>query len=138
MSPKRSVSAAFLAARIAEQHKRFKIAIEEAADEYTCPITHALPAHPVMAKDGQFYERDAIEEWIEKCKKEERDLNSPVTNEEMGDRLTPAVRVKSSLKRMVESGAIGGEKAAAWLARARRSRRSRRCGGRRSAATRGR
>ena len=37
-----------------------------------------------------------------------------MTNELMGKRLFPAVQVRNSLKRLVESGAISGSKADAW------------------------
>ena len=42
--------------------KRARQAIEELADEYTCPITFELPIDPVTAEDGRCYERCAIEE----------------------------------------------------------------------------
>ena len=37
-----------------------------------------------------------------------------MTNEPIGKRLLPAVQVRNSLKRLVESGAISGSKADAW------------------------
>ena len=37
-----------------------------------------------------------------------------MTNEPMGKRLLPAVQVRNTLKRLVESGAISGSKADAW------------------------
>ena len=41
-------------------------------------------------------------------------VKSPVTNEAMGKRLFPAVQLRNSLKRLVESGAVSGPKADAW------------------------
>ena len=41
-------------------------------------------------------------------------VKSPVTNEPMSKRLFPAVQVRNTLKRLVESGAISGSKADAW------------------------
>jgi TPR repeat protein len=82
------------------------------ADEYVCPITAELPIDPVIAEDGRCYERHAIEEWF--SRQPEPQVKSPVTNEPMGKRLVPAVQVRNSLKRLVESGAISGSKADAW------------------------
>ena len=92
--------------------KRYRQAIDEAVEEYVCPITAELPVDPVTAEDGRCYERHAIEEWF--SRQPEAQVKSPVTNELMGKRLLPAVQVRNSLKRLVESGAISGSKADAW------------------------
>ena len=89
--------------------KRYRQAIDEAVEEYVCPITAELPVDPVTAEDGRCYERHAIEEWF--SRQPEAQVKSPVTNELMGKRLLPAVQVRNSLKRLVESGAISGSKA---------------------------
>ena len=93
-------------------NKRYRQAIDEVAEEYVCPITAELPIDPVTAEDGRFYERHAIEEWF--SRQPEAQVKSPVTNELMGKRLVPAVQVRNSLKRLVESGAISGSKTDAW------------------------
>ena len=92
--------------------KRYRQAIDEAVEEYVCPITAELPVDPVNAEDGRCYERYAIEEWF--SRQPQPQVKSPVTNEPMGKRLLPAVQVRNSLKRLVESGAISGSKADAW------------------------
>ena len=92
--------------------KRYRQAIDEVAEEYVCPITAELPVDPVNAEDGRCYERCAIEEWF--ARQPQPQVKSPVTNEPMGKRLFPAVQVRNSLKRLVESGAISGSKADAW------------------------
>ena len=56
--------------------------------------------------DGRCYERCAIEEWF--VRQPQPQVKSPVTNEPMGKRLFPAVQLRNSLKRLVESGAISG------------------------------
>jgi pyridoxal/pyridoxine/pyridoxamine kinase len=33
----------------------------------SCPISFQLMTDPVMADDGQTYQREAIEQWIDKC-----------------------------------------------------------------------
>ena len=92
--------------------KRYRQAIDDVADEYVCPITAELPIDPVTAEDGRCYERCAIEEWF--SRQPEPQVKSPVTNEPMGKRLFPAVQLRNTLKRLVESGAISGSKADAW------------------------
>jgi hypothetical protein len=37
------------------------------AEELSCPICLTLMTDPVVAEDGQTYQRQAIEEWIHKC-----------------------------------------------------------------------
>jgi hypothetical protein len=36
-------------------------------EELSCPICLKLMTDPVVAEDGQTYQRHAIEEWINKC-----------------------------------------------------------------------
>jgi hypothetical protein len=36
-------------------------------EELSCPICFKLMTDPVVAEDGQTYQRQAIEEWINKC-----------------------------------------------------------------------
>ena len=90
----------------------YRQAIDEAVEEYVCPITAELPIDPVIAEDGRCYERHAIEEWF--SRQPQPQVKSPVTNEPMGKRLFPAVQLRNTLKRLVESGAISGSKADAW------------------------
>ena len=114
MPPKRAVSKDTQAET--QACKRYRQAIDEVAEEYVCPITAELPIDPVMAEDGRCYERCAIEEWFER--QPQPQVKSPVTNEPMGKRLIPAncpaVQLRNTLKRLVESGAISGSKADAW------------------------
>ena len=95
-----------------EVNKRYRQAIDDAVEEYVCPITAELPVDPVMAEDGRCYERYAIEEWFNR--QPQPQVKSPVTNELIGKRLLAAVQVRNSLKLLVESGAISGSKADAW------------------------
>ena len=110
MPPKRAAQDAL--AETEAVNKRYRQAIDDVADEYVCPITAELPIDPVTAEDGRCYERCAIEEWF--SKQPEPQVKSPVTNEPMGKRLFPAVQLRNTLKRLVESGAISGSKADAW------------------------
>ncbi len=94
-----------------EQAKKLRSvckAMDESADELLCPITQELPIDPVTAEDGRVYERSAIEEWLKTNEK------SPHTNEPMGTKLLPALQVKNMIAKMVESGALSGDKCEAW------------------------
>ena len=106
MAPKRKAAAA--AEPATEQATKFKKVMDESAAEFLCPITQELPIDPVTAEDGHVYERSAIEEWLEQNEK------SPHTNEPMGKKLLPALQVKNMIAKMVESGALSGDKCAAW------------------------
>ena len=92
----------------AQELRRTKSAVNEAMNEFLCPITFSLPVDPVTAEDGNVYERSAIEEWLKQQHK------SPVTNLAMSTRLLPALQVKNMIRTMVTSGALTGDKVDAW------------------------
>ena len=73
MAPKRA-AVGDADARTAEDAKRFRSALNEAAEEFLCPITHELPVNPAFAEDGHIYERSAIEKWIRVSAREGRAL----------------------------------------------------------------
>jgi len=106
MPPKRGRAAA--EDETSQELRRTKSAVNEAMNEFLCPITFSLPVDPVMAEDGKVYERSAIEEWLKQQRK------SPVTNLAMGTRLLPALQVKNMIRTMVTSGALTGDKVDAW------------------------
>ena len=108
MPPKRGRAAAVAEDETAQEFRRHKSAVNEAMNEFLCPITFSLPVDPVMAEDGKVYERSAIEEWLE------QQLKSPVTNLAMGTRLLPALQVKNMIRMMVTSGALTGDKVDSW------------------------
>ena len=91
-----------------ERARKFRKEVDDGADEFLCPITQALPVDPVMAEDGRVYERSAIAKWLVEKK------TSPLTNEEMGSKLIPALQVKNMIDRMVRTGAWTGDKCEAW------------------------
>ena len=113
MAPKRRAAGKRRAASEPEteqQSKRYKEAVDDAAEELICPITFELPVDPVMAEDGRVYERHAIEDWIARP----GELKSPTANTPMGPRLFPARQVRNIIERMVRTGSISGPKAEAW------------------------
>jgi len=95
--------------------RKYRQAIDEMADELVCPITQELPVEPVIAEDGRIYEKAAIEVWF--ASREGQELKSWVTNEPMGVRLFPAVQARTTIRNMVQSGALTGPKADAWKKR---------------------
>lgn len=86
---------------------------EDVLDEYRCPITYELPVDPVIAEDGQCYERYAIEEWFQRI----TPSKSPMTNNPMGTNLIPATQTRSAIDRLISKGVIGGDPAKEWRAK---------------------
>merc|ERR1711965_1262597 len=68
----------------AELANQMRESIKGVAAEHVCPLTLGLLVDPVVAKDGQIYERSHILAWLS------RNATSPVTREPMGTELTPA------------------------------------------------
>mmetsp|Transcript_56460 Transcript_56460/g.93306 ORF Transcript_56460/g.93306 Transcript_56460/m.93306 type:complete len:267 (+) Transcript_56460:46-846(+) len=91
-----------------QETKRVKSAMNTIADEYVCPISQELPLDPVMAEDGKIYERADITTWLASNRR------SPITNEQIGDRLLPATQVRNMIEQLVRSGAIEGDEAVRW------------------------
>lgn len=66
------------------------------AEEFVCPITHALPTDPVIAEDAIVYDRKAIQEWLAEHS------TSPTTTHRIGKRLLPARAVKNSIRKLLD------------------------------------
>ena len=92
----------------AELANQMRESIKGVAAEYVCPLTLGLLVDPVVAKDGQIYERSHILAWLS------RNATSPVTREPMGTELTPVPLIRNSIEKLVSSGAIEGDIAEAW------------------------
>ena len=84
------------------------------ADDWLCPITCELPIDPVTAEDGRTYERSAIEQHI---RAKGANVKSPMTNEPMGPKLLPSAQARSTIEKLVRTGAITGDKAELWRQR---------------------
>tara|TARA_Y100001970_G_C13957912_1_gene711669 strand:- start:320 stop:865 length:546 start_codon:yes stop_codon:yes gene_type:complete len=63
----------------------------EISNELICPITQELFIDPVIAEDGQVYEREAIEEWFRTYPS----TRSPITRERIGTRLMSVNQIKN-------------------------------------------
>ena len=61
--------------------------------EYLCPITKQPMSDPVVAQDGQTYQRDAIEYWLKDHG------TSPLTGQALGHKqLTPNLLLRSMIQ----------------------------------------
>ena len=69
--------------------------------ELMCPITGELMTDPVVASDGQSYERQAIEEWFSRFPFAENP-RSPTTNKPMEKTLFPNQNLKSLCRQYTE------------------------------------
>ena len=92
-----------------ETDKKIKSAMDSMAEDWVCPITTELPLDPVMAEDGQVYERSAIRKLIHV---QGEALKSPMTNLPMGPRLTASTQARSPVYRhigicMVDDSLLG-------------------------------
>ena len=90
------------------ENKRARLMVNSVADEWLCPITTELPVDPVVAEDGNTYERTAIAKWVEE------NPRSPITGAAMGTRLISSPKVRNTIEKLVESGLVDAEKGAAW------------------------
>ena len=79
-----------------------------AIEAITCPITRQLVVDPVVAEDENTYESAAIRQWLQS------NYRSPMTNERMGDRLTPNRHARLMVEAAVKEGAVPSEDAAQW------------------------
>ena len=95
---------------ITVSRKRMKAATEE----LLCPISHELLFDPVLAEDGELYERNEIQKLITR---EGDNLRSPMTNVPMGKTLLPVLRVRNTIQHFVESKAITGDLAKTYKQR---------------------
>lgn len=82
-----------------------------------CPITMRIMEDPVVAEDGRFYERGAIEEHIMKAKQNRNPLRSPMTNAAMGPALLPAYPVKGLIEELMVTRKISGPEVDEWKKR---------------------
>ncbi|PRD23410.1 UNVERIFIED_CONTAM: Wdsub1 [Trichonephila clavipes] len=64
------------------QHVMTSTEDEMLTNEFCCPITQEVMRDPVVAADGYSYERQAIEEWLQKGKD-----TSPMTNETLAHKI---------------------------------------------------
>ena len=87
---------------LARTKKKLKATVTNLSEQLKCPISRELMVDPVIAADGNTYERKEIERWLET-----RDT-SPLTNQRLEHRfLTTNRAVKQQIEELVESGELG-------------------------------
>jgi len=109
MAPKRRAEEAETSER--KRSRSALAALDSVADDWVCPITCELPVNPVTAEDGHVYERSAIARHIDT---QGANLRSPLTNLSMGSALLPSPQARSTIEKLVRTGAISGDKADTW------------------------
>ena len=85
--------------RARDEDKSDKFA-ESVLASVTCPISHSLVVQPVVAEDGQVYERERIETWLQKKE------TSPFTRKPMGTQLVDSVASRSIVSSAIENGLV--------------------------------
>jgi U-box domain/Sel1 repeat len=104
---------------IEKEETKINFATNDAANDLICPLTLELPFDPVTAEDGQVYERVAIEEYFKNNPlTDDNKVQSPVTNELIGQRYLPAPRYKKIIETLIKNGVITGTLAEKWEERA--------------------
>ena len=94
--------------RARDEDKADKFA-ESVLASVTCPISHSLVVQPVVAEDGQVYERERIETWLQKKE------TSPFTRKPMGTQLVDSVASRSIVSSAIENGLVDAEAATACV-----------------------
>jgi len=82
---------------MSDQHLKLGATTNQILDQFICPITKELPIDPVIAEDGNIYERSAIEHLI--------GVYKPI-----GTKLVPVVHVRNAIESIARSGAIFGNR----------------------------
>ena len=62
---------------------------------FKCPITKQIYYDPVLAEDGNIYERELIEEWLKTI------LMSPLTFKKIGTKLVSSISLKRDIKNIL-------------------------------------
>jgi len=73
------------------------------ADAFLCPITQDYMRDPVVTADGQTYEREAIQRWVEKQRARGLTCTSPITGEPLAHSvLVPNVALRGLIRDTLE------------------------------------
>lgn len=76
--------------------------LEDAPNAFVCPISLQLMTRAVVAGDGFSYQRDALNSWILKNRRQRKPLRSPMTNAPMAPFYTPSFTLRSMVGDYVE------------------------------------
>lgn len=78
-------------------------------DEATCPITMQLIVNPVVAEDGNLYERSALMRWLA-----DGNTKSPSTGAPMDPGVVESNAARNLVRAAIDSGGVDEKDAAAW------------------------
>ena len=85
-----------------DTHGAFRLRNMRIRDEFQCPITYELLRDPVIAADGNTYERVAIEKWLSKTQ------TSPLSGETLEHvMVSPNRALKKIIQDLIEEGGVG-------------------------------
>lgn len=93
-----------------EAHKTPSQVKADLSKNLTCPITHELFVEPVLAEDGNTYERGAIIQWLETNKKSPLDPSKELS----ASRLVPARVVLNTIEVLVQAGLVEDDLIDLW------------------------
>ena len=120
MPPKRKVSiapmiisqveAASSSSREGDQLNRFRTMASAIAKQFTCSISQELMVDPVLAEDGNTYDRAGIEQWLQTHTTSPLDPSCTLAIE----RLLPNRAVRDAIETLIESGDIDEDTCDAW------------------------
>lgn len=82
----------------------------EIPDKYLCPITKELMTDPVIAADGQTYQRESITEWIRRGNRKSPLTDSILTYTILIDNITAKNIIRDFLEKHPEIESKGGIK----------------------------
>ena len=77
-----------------DEMKRYKESVDKVKEEFMCPITFDVMVDPVVASDGHSYERDAIQDVLDRG----NDPRSPLTREALSRTLVPNVNLRQRIE----------------------------------------
>jgi len=100
----RDVRAALATVELAQERlKAWEAVGEEDVPDFRCPITTEIMREPVMLKDGNSYEKKAIEEWFREQKRKGNPFTSPTTRSEVSTELVVNRNLKNVIAGAVEA-----------------------------------
>ncbi|CAH1430965.1 unnamed protein product [Lactuca virosa] len=73
--------------------------IEPIYDAFICPLTKQIMRDPVTLENGQTFEREAIENWFNECKENNRKLICPLTLKELKTTdMNPSIALRNTIE----------------------------------------
>lgn len=78
------------------------ILLQDAPNAFVCPISLQLMTRAVVAGDGFSYQREALDKWILRNRRERKPLRSPMTNAPMAPFYTPSFTLRSMVGDFVD------------------------------------